>query len=430
MAVYSYQACPVAAQATGDIPVVRGTIAADSARHARELLRDRALDVLAVEPLRQRLGQGWLKQTGLLSSGSQASARYESRLVVFIRELSTLLAVGTPMLQALDTALSHRPALSDSTRRQRWFRRAHRFDTTLLQVRDRVAAGASLSEAMDDHPLIFDPLTVRLVEVGERAGTLDIVLDRLADFKERSATFKGRLTNAMIYPVIVLTMAVLVTLLLMTFVVPNILKPLIQSGRPLPIITLLVKGMSDAILGWWWLMATAFGALVIGVTLLLRSSRGRAVWHRLQLKLPVIGSIIQKQETVRVATVVHTLIGSGVPFLPSLEVAKRTVRNQVFEEALDACHAAVGTGRDIADALKQTQAFPPTVVQVFALGQQSGRMEQMLDRLAQDYDKQVQQSTHRLTVLLEPAMIVVLAVLIGFIAFATILPILEAGHVL
>jgi|GEM_PF-401376 len=446
MAVFSYQACAHASGRSGGAGgpgILSGTIAADNPQHARELLRDRRLDVITVQPIRQRLGLGALRR---LSFGGR---RYETRLITFVRELSTLLAVGTPMLQALDTAIGSRPRNPRNPRNPRYprnlrtvqsesvlFALAGRlgsrsgFDNILLQVRDRVSAGAALSVAMADHKSVFDELTLRLVEVGERSGTLDTVLDKLAGFKERSASFRGRLTNAMIYPAIVLTMAVVVTLLLMTFVIPNILQPLIQSGRPLPTVTLIVKGLSDAVLGWWWLMGLVGMGLLVFASFLLRSTRGQYAWHLAQLKLPGVGQVIRKQETVRVATVVHTMIGSGVPFLPALEVAQRTVRNQVFQAALRDCREAVGTGRDIADALRQTGAFPPTVVQVFALGQQSGRLEPMLTRLADDYDKQVQQSAQRLAVVLEPVMILILAVLIGFIAFATILPVLEAGHVL
>ncbi|MEM1356362.1 MAG: type II secretion system F family protein, partial [Planctomycetota bacterium] len=295
---------------------------------------------------------------------------------------------------------------------------------------DRVAAGAALSEAMGDHPGVFDALTVRLVEVGEKSGTLDTVLDKLAGFKERAASFRGRLTNAMIYPVIVLAMAVVVTVLLMTFVVPNILKPLVESGRPLPFVTQAVKGVSDTVLSWWWLIGLAAMGAVSLVLLLLRSERGQQLWHRWQLHLPGVGPVVRKQETVRVATVIHTLIDSGVAFLEAVEIAQRTVRNRVFRQALGTINESVGTGQDIAEAMRETGAFPPTVVQVFALGQASGRLGPMLERLAKDYDKQVQQAAQRLTVLLEPVMVLLLAVLIGFIAFATILPVLEAGHVL
>lgn len=426
MGVYTYQACPTTAVSAPQ--VLRGTIAADSPRHARELLRERELDVIAVDPVRRPLG--WLSGLRLQAAGR----RYESRLVIFVRELSTLLAVGTPMLQALDTTLGRgqggaRRESSGPLSRLHGGRLSG-FDAVVLQLRDRVAAGAALSEAMADHPDVFDLLTLRLIEVGERSGTLDTVLEKLAGFKERSASFRGRLANAMIYPAIVLTMAVIVTLLLMTFVVPNILQPLVQSGRPLPLTTQVVKGISDLVIGWWWLIALAGGGLLTCLVLLLRSQRGCALWHRWQLNLPGVGPVVRKQETVRVATVIHTMIDSGVAFLPAIEIAKRTVHNQVFRQALAASHEAVSTGRNISEALHETGAFPPTVVQVFALGQASGRLGPMLERLASDYDKQVQQASQRLTALMEPVMILLLAVLIGFIAFATILPVLEAGHVL
>ena len=426
MAVFSYQACPAGMTADGSPAVLRGTIAADSPRHARELLRERELDVLVVDQVRRSLGLGWLR-AGL----RKGSNRYEIRVVAFIRELSTLLAVGTPMLQALDTAIGPQAEQSQG-KRLRWTgrHRASGFDAVLLQLRDRVSAGAALSDAMSDHPHVFDSLTLRLVEVGEKSGTLESVLDKLAGFKERSASFRGRLTNAMIYPAIVLTMALVVTVLLMTFVVPNILKPLVESGRPLPMVTQVVKGISDTVIGWWWLIGLIGGGILILLLAIFRSERGQSAWHRWQLNLPVIGPIVRKQETVRVATVVHTLIDSGVAFLSAIEIAQRTVRNRVFKEALATIGESVGTGQDIAEAMRQTDAFPPTVVQVFALGQASGRLGPMLERLSKDYDKQVQQAAQRLTVLLEPVMILILAIFIGFIAFATILPVLEAGHVL
>ena len=426
MAVFTYQACPAGVGISGSPKVLSGTIAADSPRHARELLRERELDVLAVEQVRRSLGlavfKAWLPQR---------SGRYESRVVIFVREFSTLLAVGTPMLQALDTAIGPQVQRLQQGR-LRWptLGRCSGFYSVLLQLRDRVAAGAAFSDAMSDHPDVFDDLTRRLVEVGEKSGTLDQVLDKLAGFKERSASFRGRLTNAMIYPIIVLTMAVLVTILLMTFVVPNILKPLVESGRPLPFVTQAVKSISDTVLGWWWLIGFILIGVVCIATALLRSKKGQHAWHRWQLKLPGVGEVVRKQETVRVATVVHTLIDSGVAFLSAIQIAQRTVRNQVFKDALAKIGESVGTGQDIAEAMRETDAFPPTVVQVFALGQASGRLGPMLERLSTDYDKQVQQAAQRLTVLLEPVMILILAVLIGFIAFATILPVLEAGHVL
>jgi type II secretory pathway component PulF len=243
MAVYTYQAMRAGEPRSRPL---HGTVTADSPRHARDQLRERRLEVLEVSPLGASRAMGLLgkllhlgsetphppqrealrQSAGATDSEGEGRApfrghfrgrgRYEAQLVAFVRELSTLLAVGTPMVEALDVAL----------RQQRGG-----FGRSLLQVRDLVAAGVPLSQAMGDHPQVFDVLTRRLVDVGERAGNLDEVLERLARFKERTQSFRGRIGNALIYPAIVLTMAVLVTLLLMTLVVPNILEPLIPAGR-------------------------------------------------------------------------------------------------------------------------------------------------------------------------------------------------------
>lgn len=433
MAVFSYQAM---ASGTGRAKPLRGTITADSPRHARDQLRERRLEVLAVTPLAGSGLKAWVLRllgvkvpSGVIAESRNSSgtprgipgvvpggrARFGPQLVVFVRELSTLLAVGTPMVESLDTAL----------RQQRGG-----LGRVLLQVRDQVASGVPLSEAMGDHPDVFDDLTRRLVNVGERAGNLDEVLDHLAQFKERSQSFRGRIGNALIYPAIVMTMAVVVTLLLMTFVVPNILEPLIQSGRPLPGPTIVVKAISDFILGWWLLLGITAFASFIGIGIALRTRRGRRLRDSLILKLPGVGPVARKQETVKVATVIAALMKSGIPFLEAVEVARGTARNLLVKDALSAIHTNVTSGGDIAEAVEQTKAFPPTVVQVFALGQASGRLESMLERLASDYDKQVQSAAQRLTALMEPVLILFMALVVGFIAFATILPILEAGQVL
>lgn len=443
MAVYTYQAMKSGEPRSRPL---RGTVTADSPRHARDQLRERRLEVLEVSPLGASGAMGLLgrllhlgsetphppqretseQATGAANSQGEGGGhfrvrgwgRYEAQLVPFVRELSTLLAVGTPMVEALDVAL----------RQQSGGRGA--FGRTLLQVRDLVAAGVPLSQAMGDHPQVFDVLTRRLVDVGERAGNLDEVLERLAQFKERSQSFRGRIGNALIYPAIVLTMAMLVTLLLMTLVVPNILEPLIQSGRPLPGPTVVVKALSDFVIAWWWLLGIAGAGSIVGVGVALRTRRGRRWRDLIVLRLPGVGPVVRKQETVKVATVIATLMKSGIPFLDAVQVARGTAKNLLVQDALDAIHTGVSSGGDIADAVEQTRIFPPTVVQVFALGQASGRLEEMLERLATDYDKQVQSAAQRLAALMEPALILVMAALVGFIAFATILPILEAGQVL
>lgn len=401
MAVFAYKACQ---RGVGELT---GTIVADSPRHARDLLRERDMVIHDVTPLRSTQTWRWRSM--------RWGTSHRVQVVAFIRELATLLAVGIPILQALDTLAKQHKG---------------RFHHVLLRLRDRVAAGVGLADAMRDQPHVFDELAVNMVEVGERSGTLEEVLERLADFRERAQQLRGRIGGALIYPCIVLAMAIVITLLLMTFVVPNILQPLLQTGRELPAITLIVKSASDFLIAYWWVPAVMLLAAVVGVAILLRTDRVRVAWHRGQLRIPILGQIIRKQAIVRIALIMSTLMRSGIVFLSAAAIAQRSTANRVMREALASCEQAVHAGRDIAQALEATGAFPPTVVQVFSVGQQSGRLEEMLERLALDYDRQVQSAAQRFTSLLEPIMILVLAVMVGVIAFATILPILEAGHVL
>ncbi len=407
MAVYAYIATqPGMGTGTSGGPV-RGTIAADSPRQARDQLRAQGLSIRELNE--QKAGKGGTALSRYLSR------RQSSKVAGLLQELTTLLSAGIPLLEALDTITrQHQGA----------------FKKSILLLRDHVAAGGSLAEAMAQQPALFDALCLNIVEVGENAGTLDSALARLVEFKRRSATLKNRVASAMIYPCIVMAVGLAISMFLMTYVVPKLLSVLTQSGKPLPLATVVVKGASDFLLGWWWVLGLGIVALIALFAGLLRHPRTRRAWHRLQLRVPLLGELIRKQGIARVAMVMATLLKSDVTFIQAVRIAQRTVNNEILRDALEACEKAVLSGSDIADALEETSAFPPLVIQVFAVGQASGRLETMLEDLAHDYDTQVELTSNRLTALLEPLMMILLAVIVGFIAFATILPILEAGNVL
>ena len=382
-----------------------GTIAADTPRQARDLLRERGL---VVHDLSSAAAPGAMVARRRVPRGVRG------QVTEFVRELSTLLGVGVPLLEGLETlARQHKG----------------RFQTVILLLRDRVAAGASLGQAMREHPGVFDELAVNITEVGEDAGTLDASLQTLAEFRERSEQFRGRLATALIYPAIVLVLAVVSSLFLMTFVVPRIIEPLMEQGQELPLPTRVVKGLSDFLLTWWWLLAACGFALVITFGAWVRAPRGKLAWHRFVLKIPILGDLVRKQAIVRICVVVGTLLKSGVVFVRAVQIAQRTTSNLVLRQALVECERTINAGGDIGEAIERTGAFPPMVVQVFAVGQQSGRLEEMLDRLAVTYDQQVNTAAARLTAVLEPALIVLLAMVVLFIVLATVLPILEAGNV-
>jgi type II secretory pathway component PulF len=403
MPVFAYKA--VAANTSA----VAGLIVADTPRDARDSLRARGLTVQEVSPRNSAgSGTGWL---GLLRRGGRTDA---AAVNTFIRELATLLGVGIPLVEAIDTIQSQHRG---------------RFAAALLALRDRIAAGASLAEAMREQPGVFNELCVQIAQVGEDAGTLDTALERVAEFKERSAAFRNRIATVLIYPAVVVAMAIGVSVLLMTVVVPNLLDSLQSAGRPLPLPTRIVKFASDFLIHRWWVLLLLVAATVAGVRFVLRTPRGRWQWHRAQLRLPIMGELIRKQAIVRLCVILSTLLRSGLVFVRALQIARRTTGNLVLAQALERCEEAVQNGRDIGESLAATGAFPPVVVRIFSVGQQSGRLEDMLDRLAVDYDRQVNTASQRLTAVLEPLLILGLVLLVGFIGVATILPLLEAADV-
>lgn len=404
MAVYAYSATGADGQ---QVAPIRGTITADSPRQARDQLRARGLTIREVVEQKPVQPQSILQQYRM--------SRQKGNVTGLLQEMATLLTAGIPLLEALDT-ISRQHGGS--------------FQKCILMLREQVASGNGLAEAMASQPILFDELCRNIVEVGENAGTLDVALARLVEFRRKTAGLKNRVTTALLYPCIVLTMGLGVSLFLMTYVVPNLLGVLLDSGKELPFATVVIKGMSDFLRAWWWALLGGGVVTAGGIAAILRTEPGRERWHRLQLRIPLLGDLIRKQAIARMSMVMATLLRSDVMFVRAVRIAQRTVNNLVLRNALVECENAVYAGRDIAAALEHTRAFPPLVIQVFAVGQASGRLEEMLENLAADYDTQVDIASGRFTALLEPILMVLLAISVGFIAFATILPILEAGDVL
>ena len=286
----------------------RGTITAATSRHAREQLRERGLRIESV------------KQRVTTKTSASRSTRYSAQLTSMIRELSTLLQAGVPMLEALDSLI---------TQSKRGFRDA------MLTVRDRVASGESLADAMSGEPKIFDEMTVGMIRVGEHAGNLDEVCEQVADFRERSGELKDRVVSAILYPLIVLVVSIGVTVFLMTVVVPMLLQNLAEIGRPLPLPTRILKSLSDGLLAYgpWMLIVVAIAAAA--ATMLLRTPRGQHFVDHTALSLPVLGALIQKQALSRMALVVSSLLRSGVELVDALEIAEKSTTNGVLRLSLN-----------------------------------------------------------------------------------------------
>ncbi|MGI9470656.1 MAG: type II secretion system F family protein [Rubripirellula sp.] len=402
MAVFSYTGV------NRDSAIVRGTVAADTPRQARDQLRGEGVRVKKLtESADNQPRRSWLPRFSLTSS--------KTLWATAVHELSMMLHAGIPMLDALDT-------ISDQTQGS--------FRAAMLGVRDRVAAGSSLAEALSQRPDLFDAASIHMVEVGENSGTLDSVLNQLAEFKRKQLTLRDSVTTALVYPMFLVCFGTVAALFLMTSVLPPLLENLQETMDVLPWPTRIAKAMSDALLSYGWLLALCFGLLIGLAAWGLRTDRGKAFWHQTLLRLPIIGPMAIKQGVARIAMIIGTLSRSGVELTKAVELAERSTGNVVFKQALHECGERISAGEEVADALQRSGAFPPLAVRVFSVGQESGKLDEMLFRLADDYDAQVAIASARFTALLEPALILILAAMVGFLLLATILPILEAGNVM
>ena len=386
---------------------VRGTVAADTPRQARDRLRGQGVRVRKLVEAASPRTRRWTSRLALRSASSMWATA--------VHELSMMLYAGIPMLEALDT-------VAQQSRGS--------FRAAVLGVRDRVAAGSSLADALRERPDLFDAASIQMVEVGENSGTLESVLEQLADFKRKQLSLRDSVTTALVYPTFLVCFGTAAALFLMTSVLPPLLETLQETVDVLPWPTRVAKAISDGLLSYGWLIAIAVVGLLVLATILLRTENGRAFWHRTLLRLPVIGPMAVKQGVARIAMIIGTLTRSGVELTRAVELAERSVGNVVFQKALHHCGQRIAAGEEVADALEQSGAFPPLAVRVFSVGQESGKLDEMLFRLADDYDAQVATASARMTALLEPVLILVLAALVGFLLLATILPILEAGNVM
>ncbi len=401
MAVFRYQAV------NEERLAVSGTIAADTPRQAREQLRARGLRIRELSAQRQTQSRWkWLKSS---------RRPYATSWALCVHELAMLLTAGIPLLDALDTIVSqHRGG----------------FRAALLDVRERVAAGSGLAEALRQRPDVFDELSINLVEVGENTGAMEEVLRQLSDFQQRQLRLKDQVLNALAYPMFLVAFGTAATVFLMTAVMPPLLENLQETLDQLPWPTRVVKAGSDLLVGYGWLILGCLAGLVILAAVALQIPNVRRRWHGLILKTPGLGNLVLKQSISRVSMVLATLLRSGMVLTRSLELATGATRNLVVRDAIDVCRRSVSEGVDVSKALERAGVFPPQAIQVFSVGQESGNLEHMLEQLSDDYQQQVTTISERFAALLEPALIVVLAVAVGFVLVATILPILEAGNVL
>jgi type IV pilus assembly protein PilC len=334
-------------------------------------------------------------------------------LSVFTRQLSTLIGAGLPLLRSLTTLQKQEknPVLK----------------STMAGLASAVEGGGTFSEALNQYPGIFNKLYVNMVKAGELGGVLEVVLARLAEFQEKSEKIKGKVVSAMFYPVVVLFIAIAILTFLLVFIVPKFQQIFTEmlGGKPLPPLTQFVIDASNFLKNHYIIVVGIIGALVVGFNLFKSTKAGQATLDRFKFNAPVFGGLIQKTAISRFTRTLGTLVSSGVPILQALQITKETAGNVMVSSAIEKVHDAVREGENIVTPLEASGIFPPMVISMVQVGEETGKLPDMLIKVADVYEEEVDNSVAGLTSLLEPIMIVFLALIVGVIVVALFLPLVS-----
>jgi type IV pilus assembly protein PilC len=334
-------------------------------------------------------------------------------LMIFTRQLATLIDAGLPLLRGLNVLAKQE---RDSV-----------LKGAINKVADSVQEGSTFSEGLAQHPRLFNDLYVNMVRAGEVGGVLELVLIRLAEFQEKAQKVKNKVVAAMVYPVIVLLLALAIMTFLLVFIVPKfeaIFHDML-GDKPLPAITLFVIGISDFMQKHWPVLLGVMVALFAAGKVAARTRAGRAIVDRAKLRAPLFGDLIRKTSISRFSRTLGTLVTSGVPILQALEITRKTAGNTVVARAISQVHDSVKEGESITQPLEASGAFPPMVISMIDVGEETGQLPEMLLKIAEVYDDEVDNSVAALTSLLEPVMIVLLALIVGTIVIALFMPLIS-----
>lgn len=379
---------------------IRGEIRAESEMVARAQLRRQGVNVTKVSKRRAGFGQ---KIT-------------DKDVALFTRQLATMMKAGVPLLQAFDiTAKGHSNAA---------------FTRILLDVRSEVESGSNLADAFRKYPLYFDNLFCNLIAAGETGGVLDSLLEKLATYKEKMIAIKGKIKSAMIYPSAIIVTAFVITAVIMIYVIPAFKELFSSFGADLPAPTQAVIWLSDLFVTYWWLIFGSIGGTIFGfVYSYKRSPKMQVSMDRFLLRIPVIGDIVRKATIARWARTLSTLFTAGVPLVEALDSVGGAAGNQVYADATRVIQSDVSAGSTLNTSMQRCNLFPNMVLQMTAIGEESGSLDHMLDKVADFYEEEVDNAVASLSSLLEPMIMVILGVLIGGLVVAMYMPIFKMGQV-
>jgi general secretion pathway protein F len=389
----------------------KGFVDATGVSAARQKLRESGIYPVEIYPAREK------KKTSFSAAMEISFLQKVSpkEVSMFTRQLSTLLGAGIPLVPSFSVLLAQtkNPLLQK----------------ILAQIRADLTEGKSLTAGMENYPNVFPPFYINMVKAGEASGTINLVLERLADFSENQQELMNKIRSALAYPLIMLLVGSLVIFLLMTFVVPRITEIFSDMRQTLPLITVILIRISAFLKSFWWLIILV---AVVGVFafkyLTAGTEAGRRYWDAFCLKAPVWGAVNLKIAIARFTRTLATLLQSGVPLLAAMDIVRNVVNNVYIGNAIAAVGKEVEEGQSLAGPLASSGMFPPMVTEMIAVGEQTGSLEAMLNRIAASYETEVQSDIMVMTSLLEPVMILVMGLIVGFIVFSILLPIFEMNQ--
>jgi general secretion pathway protein F len=403
--VYAYKGVTSAGKAT------RGSVNADTVRSARAKMRNEGIFLteiseaqgVATSPARQKGGTPRVSLDFLRRIPPMERA-------LATRQLATLLGAGIPLVEALG-------ALVEQVEHPR-------LKSVVARVRERVNEGASLADALA-HTGQFDDLYVSMIRAGEAGGALEIVLERVADHLEDQVRLQNRVTSILIYPAFMVVFACFVVGMMVTVVLPQITELLLSLNQPLPIYTRAIIAASNFARSWWWAVLSCAALAAFALRAIVQTERGRLTWDRLRLVTPVVGRVTRLISIARFTRTLSTLLAGGVPIVRALDIARHVADNVVLGAAIDDARTSIVEGAPLAKPLRASGEFPPLVTHMVAVGEQSGELEQMLGKVADTYDEQVETTVTRLTALLEPLLILVMVGIVLVIILAVLTPLLQ-----
>ena len=384
-----------------------GIVDADTPREARVKLRSDGVHVVEIWPLEEKRAQT-TKSTGMRFFQRRVN---QSELTIVTRQLGTLLKAGITIVDALKALIEQ----LDNRDFERVFR----------DVREKVTQGETFGEALAHHPAFFSDLYVNMVKAGEASGHLDDILARLAAYLTRVNRLRNKVVSALTYPILMIIVGIIVIVVLMTAVVPNLTSLFKKVGKSLPAITEALIVVSGFFQQYWWSLLVVVFLFYLLRKATLSTEDGRYRYDKLMMRLPIVGDVIRKNAINRFATTTATLIRSGLPVLEALRIVQQVVQNAVIAKTIGECHDAIVEGSDISTPLIASNVFPSMVGYMIATGEQSGQLEEILERISEAYEEEVDVATQRMTSLLEPLIIIALASVVLFVVLAIVTPLLQ-----